>query len=93
VAPALAAAAACVLAVGLAVHDGAFPGPNGSVPARSVAVESPAMVPVAISDTQLYSDVYAMEQSFEPSASASIGVLFEPEGAEASNPDADRVDQ
>jgi hypothetical protein len=62
------AAAACALAIGIFVH-----GP------QSPEHSAPAEVPAVMSDTQLYSDVYAMEQSFEPSTAASIRVLFEPD--------------
>jgi hypothetical protein len=71
-APAMAAAAACVLAVGLWVHN------PGSPEHRSPA-EVSTPLPAGISDNQLYSDVYSMEQSFEPSAAASLSALFEPD--------------
>ena len=54
-------AAACALAVGVFVYH------PGSEPK-----------PVAnTDDSQLFSDVYSMEQSLEPSATASVRVLFE----------------
>jgi hypothetical protein len=68
------AAAACLLAIGLVVH-------NTPVPVRAPESAAAGVSTAAISDTQLYSDVYAMEQSFEPSAASSIRVLFEREGA------------
>jgi hypothetical protein len=45
-----------------------------------------------MTDTQLYADVYALEQSFEPSTASSIGVLFERDGsaADEANPGAER---
>lgn len=69
--PAMAAAAACVLAVGVFVH-------SSSSPARPVS-EIPTVIPAVMSDSQLYSDVYTMEQFFEPSTAVSLGALFEPD--------------
>jgi hypothetical protein len=85
-APALAGVAACVLAIGVLAHSPLRPADSAVPAASSVAQSAPAMA----GDTQLYTDVYAMEQSFEPSASASLGVLFEePEGV--AKPGAGRV--
>jgi hypothetical protein len=70
------AAAACVLAVGVMVH-------HSAAPARPAHSETAAVLPAGMTDTQLYSDVYAMEQSFEPSTASSIRVLFEKESTEA----------
>jgi hypothetical protein len=81
-APAM-AAAACVLAVGLFVR-GPF-SPQG----RPSITEVPTAPPAAISDTQLYSDVYSMEQSFEPSTAASLSALFEPDESKGANQAAD----
>jgi hypothetical protein len=72
--PAVAAAAGvCVLAIGVFVHH----------PAPAVTPVRPAVT--SVSETQqlpeVYSDVYSMEQSFEPTASASFRVLFEADGA------------
>lgn len=64
-APAL-AAAACLAVIGVFVHHPAAP---------------PRPAPVEVSDTQLFSDVYSIEQSFEPSAAASLGTLFESDDA------------
>lgn len=77
------AAAACFLAISVLAHNSATPVPTAD---SSTAIVSTAGVvaTAGISDMQLYSDVYAMEQSFEPSAAASFGVLFERDGA-ASN--------
>jgi hypothetical protein len=81
-APALAGVAACVLAIAVLGHSSLRPAASTPPAAASAERSAPATVPAAASDTQLYSDMYAMEQSFEPSASASLGVLFEqPEGA------------
>lgn len=68
------ATAACLLAVGVMVHDSA-------VPVRPVSPDEAVVSTAAISDTQLYSDVYAMEQSFEPSTASSMRVLFERDGS------------
>jgi hypothetical protein len=79
--PAIAgAAAACVLAIGLVLRHPVAP--VTSTPPVAAAVE--AQPPIA----DVYSDVYSMEQSFEPSASASLRVLFEADGSQA-----DRADQ
>ena len=67
--PAVVAVTACGLAIGVFVH-------NPQAPARAGI---PTAIPAVISDTQLYSDVYSMEQSFEPSTAASLRVLFEPD--------------
>ncbi|HEV2199036.1 MAG TPA: hypothetical protein VGR73_04390 [Bryobacteraceae bacterium] len=72
-----AAAAACLIAIGVLIHR----------PAAPVRPEIDAL----INDTQLssgvysdvYSDVYSMEQSFEPSAAVSLGALFESDAAQA----------
>jgi hypothetical protein len=73
--PTVAVAAACLLAVGVFVHH---PG-SAVTPVRPMAV--------SMSETQqlpeVYSDVYSMEQSFEPAASASFRVLFEADGTPA----------
>ena len=79
------AAAACLLALGVLVHNSATP----LAPAHSAAVVSTtgivatagSVTTAGMSDTQLYSDVYAMEQSFEPSTASSIRILFERDGA------------
>lgn len=83
-APALAGVAACVLAIGVLVHNPVRPADSGRPATTSQAdsAAAPAMVPVAASDTQLYTDVYSMEQSFEPSTSASLGILFEQPASE-----------
>ena len=85
-APAMAAAAACVLAIGLLVRAPFSPRE------RPAITEVPTATPAAISDTDLYSDVYSMEQSFEPSTASSIGVLFERDGSAANeaNPGVER---
>ncbi len=76
-APALAGIAACMLAIGVLTHNPLRPADSAQPAPSPVAQSAPAMT----GDTQLYTDVYAMEQSFEPSAAASLGVLFEqPEG-------------
>ncbi|MGA3186685.1 MAG: hypothetical protein ABSF22_06195 [Bryobacteraceae bacterium] len=62
--PAL-AAAACLVAVGVVAHQ---PSP--------VASQSQVVRPEA-DDTQLFSDVYSMEQSMEPIAAQPIHELFE----------------
>jgi hypothetical protein len=69
-APAMAAAAACLLAIGVHVH-------HPVTPARSAPVSISEIQPVS----DVYSDVYSMEQSFEPSATASIRVLFDSDGS------------
>ena len=56
-------AAACALAVGVFVYH-----PNSATKPVS-AVEA--------GDAQLFADVFSMEQSLEPSATASVRVLFE----------------
>jgi hypothetical protein len=71
-APAVAAAAACVLALGVWVHH---PAENGKLHRTAVSESSPL--------PEVYSDVYAMEQSFEPTASESFQVLFESDGADS----------
>ena len=67
-----AAAATCLLAIGVFLH-------HPVTPVRPT--------PTSLSETQqlpeVYSDVYSMEQSFEPTASASFRVLFESDGAPA----------
>ena len=67
-----AAAAVCLLALGVFVHH----------PVSSVTPVRPALT--SLSDAQqlpeVYSDVYSMEQSFEPTAAASLRVLFESDG-------------
>ena len=85
-APALAGVAACVLAIGVLAHNPLRPADSAPPATSSVAQSAPAMA----GDTQLYTDVYAMEQSFEPSASASLGVLFE-QPEDSANPGAGRV--
>jgi len=71
-----AAAAACLVAIGVLVH-------RPEAPVRRAPVEIDSL----INDTQLlsdvYSDVYSMEQSFEPSAAASLGALFESDDVQA----------
>jgi anti-sigma factor RsiW len=57
-------AAACALAVGIFVYHPAPQQQQGSKPAE-------------ISDTQLFGDVYSMEQAVEPAASAPVRALFE----------------
>jgi len=57
-------AAACALAVGIFVYH---PGPQQQQ--RSKSAE--------ISDTQLFGDIYSMEQAVEPAASAPVRALFE----------------
>jgi len=83
------AAAACLLAVGVLVHDSSL---NRVGPALPAPRETAIALPSGMSDTQLYSDVYSMEQSFEPSTASSIRVLFEKDGAAAdeANPGAER---
>ena len=77
-APALAGVAAAVLAIGVLVHNPLRPADSASPTVTSAeGAASPAIAPAVVGDTQLYSDVYTIEQSFEPSASASLGVLFE----------------
>lgn len=61
-APAL-AAAVCLLAVGVFSHR----------PSQAVK----PVVAVAAADTQVFSDVYSMEQSVEPNAAKPIQALFE----------------
>lgn len=56
-------AAACALTVGVFVYRPA------SEPKLAVNAE--------VNDSQLFTDVFSMEQSFEPSATASVRVLFE----------------
>jgi hypothetical protein len=67
-----AAAAACLVAIGVFVH-------RPEAPVRTAPTEINAL----INDPQLFSDVYSMEQSFEPSAAASLGALFESDDAQA----------
>jgi hypothetical protein len=71
-----AAAAGCLVAIGVLVH-------RPEAPVRPAPVEINSF----INDTQLfsdvYSDVYSMEQSFEPSAAASFGALFESDDVQA----------
>lgn len=56
-------AAACALTVGIFVYrPGAEPKPVASA---------------EVNDSQLFADVFSMEQSLEPSATASVRVLFE----------------
>ncbi len=69
-----AVAAACLLAIGVFMHHSAAP----VRPAPASASVAPQL-PEAPLD--VYSDVYSMEQSFEPRASASFRVLFEADGA------------
>lgn len=65
-APAL-AAAACLIAVGVFSHHPAQQAkPAAAVPQANIHV-----------DTQLFSDVYSMEQSMEPIAAQPIHALFE----------------
>jgi anti-sigma factor RsiW len=56
-------AAACALAVGVFLYQ-----PNST---------SGPVVAIEANDTQLFMDVFSMEQSVEPSATASVRVLFE----------------
>ena len=83
--PALAGVAACVLAIGLLLHGPGNPASSVLHTARPAAVPAAVGAAAGAGDTQLYTDIYTMEQSFEPSASASLGVLFAPEEA-AVNP-------
>lgn len=73
---AAAAAATCLLAIGVFVH-------------HPLTAVHPA--PASLSETQplsdVYSDVYSLEQSFEPTASASFRVLFEADGTPAEGPE------
>ena len=79
-----------VLAIGVLTHNPLRPGDSAPPATSSVAQSAPGMLSTGTGDTQLYTDVYAMEQSFEPTASASLGVLFEqPEGG--AKPGAGRV--
>ncbi len=56
-------AAACALTVGVFVyHPGKEPKPVANA---------------EVNDSQLFADVFSMEQSFEPAAAASVRVLFE----------------
>ncbi len=67
--PAFAAAAVLTIAGVVAYH------PHSSVQsARHDTADTRA------TDTQLYSDVYSIEQSYEPVAAAPIHALFEPDG-------------
>ena len=68
-APAL--AAACALVVGIFVYH---PRPD-TRPAAGVKVAVEAAVEA--NDTQLFTDVFSMEQSLEPNASAPVRALFE----------------
>jgi predicted anti-sigma-YlaC factor YlaD len=61
--PAL-AAGLCLVAVGVATYH-----PKQNVPSQAAKAE--------IDDTQLFSDVYSMEQSMEPIAAKPIHALFE----------------
>ncbi|HEY4361636.1 MAG TPA: hypothetical protein VGN17_11725 [Bryobacteraceae bacterium] len=73
-APAL--AAATLLAVGVLMY-------HPRVPSKPVAHRTPA--PVArpeLSQEQLFSDVFSMEQASEPRAAAPIRALFEDQGSE-----------
>jgi hypothetical protein len=82
------AAAACVLAVGVISH-GLYV--NNGAPPLPAPAETAIVLPAGMTDTQLYSDVYALEQSFEPSTATSIGVLFERDSAvDEANPGAER---
>jgi len=83
------AAAACVLAVGVMVHGWQV---NSAAPSLPASAGTAIVLPAGMTDTQLYSDVYALEQSFEPSTASSIGVLFERDGsaADEANPGAER---
>ncbi len=63
-APAL--AAACALAVGIFVYQPAY---HSTSSQTAVAVDA--------GDAQLFSDVYSLEQSLEPSAAAPARALFE----------------
>ncbi len=67
-----AAAAVCLLAVGVFVYR-----PLNAVQHVATPVSVTQQLP------EVYSDVYSMEQSFEPSASASFRVLFEADGSPA----------
>jgi hypothetical protein len=72
-APVMAAVAVCVLAIGVVAHH----------PVTDVhPAPAPASETQQLSD--VYSDVYSMEQSFEPTASASLRALFEADGSQAS---------
>lgn len=69
-----AAAAACVLVFGILLHH----------PLEPVKAPAPAVAMQQLPEE--YSEAYSMEQSFEPSASASLSVLFEADGSLAENP-------
>jgi anti-sigma factor RsiW len=72
-APALAAVA--LLAIGVAVYrPGSAPAP-GFV--RLPGYDSPRSAQSDAADAQLFSEVYSMEQSMEPSVAAPIHTLFE----------------
>jgi hypothetical protein len=77
------AAAACLLAVGVMVHGLPV---NSAAPSLPAPAETAIVLPAGMTDTQLYSDVYTLEQSFEPSTASSIGVLFERDGSTPDEP-------
>jgi len=89
--PALAGIAACILAIAVFMNHPMTPADQAQPTETSAEHTAPASVPVALSDIQLYTDVYAMEQSFVPSASASLGVLFEQPDSGSRSSDSGRI--